>query len=76
MDATAPSAKPIALSVVVPVFNGARFITETMRQLIEYLRRWPGAAEVIVIDDGWRATRCSSSPRVSPHRPRRQRALS
>ncbi len=40
------------LSVVVPVLNGERFIADTVRQLVNYLMRWPGGAEVIVVDDG------------------------
>jgi dolichyl-phosphate beta-glucosyltransferase len=43
---------PLALSVVVPVFNGEAFIANTMGELINYLAAWPGHAELIVVDDG------------------------
>jgi dolichyl-phosphate beta-glucosyltransferase len=41
-----------ALSVVVPVLNGERFIADTVHRLVSYLMHWPGGAEVIIVDDG------------------------
>lgn len=44
--------EPIALSVVVPVFNGAVFIADSVRALLAHLDRLPRPAELIVVDDG------------------------
>lgn len=42
----------VALSVVVPVFNGELFIARTVRELISTLARLPYSTELIVVDDG------------------------
>ncbi|HUI28451.1 MAG TPA: glycosyltransferase [Candidatus Kryptonia bacterium] len=41
-----------ALSVVVPVYNGASFIADSLRDLTDYLARQSQGAELIVVDDG------------------------
>jgi hypothetical protein len=40
------------LSVIVPVFNGASFIADRLRELVAYLDGLGAAAELIVVDDG------------------------
>ena len=40
------------LSVVIPVYNGERYIRESLRTLQDYLAKHIGSAEVIVVDDG------------------------
>lgn len=51
MTAVTPQ-EPLALSVVVPVFNGESFIAGSVRQLVDYLAAQSYAAELIVVDDG------------------------
>jgi dolichyl-phosphate beta-glucosyltransferase len=52
VNVAATDVNPVALSVVVPVLNGKDFIAGTLQQLVSYLGRWPGGAEIIVVDDG------------------------
>lgn len=40
------------LSVVVPAFNEAGRIGPTLDRLADFAARWPGGAEVIIVDDG------------------------
>lgn len=42
----------VGVSILVPVYNEAEMIGETMRQITEMCRHLPYPAEVIVIDDG------------------------
>jgi glycosyltransferase involved in cell wall biosynthesis/4-amino-4-deoxy-L-arabinose transferase-like glycosyltransferase len=51
MGAVTPT-EPIALSIVVPVFNGESFITGTVRELTTHLANLSVSAELIVVDDG------------------------
>ena len=41
-----------ALTVVVPAFNESSRLPVALPMLVEYLSRWPGAAELLVVDDG------------------------
>jgi len=40
------------LSVVIPVYNGERYIGESLRRLQDFLAKTIASAEVIVVDDG------------------------
>lgn len=41
-----------ALSVLVPVYNGERFLADTLRALISWVESRPESVELILIDDG------------------------
>ena len=41
-----------AVSVVLPVYDGAAFIAETVRAVAAHLARRGGSAEIVVVDDG------------------------
>jgi len=41
-----------SLSIVVPAFNEAGRVGETLRSILEYLNRTNPQAELIVVDDG------------------------
>ena len=47
-----PSDTDIRLSVVIPAFNEARRLPDTLREVLAYLERQPYRAEVVVVDDG------------------------
>jgi len=47
----APETQPF-LSVVVPVYNEARRVAQTLEQITAYLARQSYASEVLVVDDG------------------------
>ena len=56
IDATGSSAvqlhgKPLSISVIMPVYNGAEFITQSLPPLLDMEQRGE-ISEVIVIDDG------------------------
>jgi dolichyl-phosphate beta-glucosyltransferase len=46
------SAADIRLSVVIPAFNEARRLPQTLEEVFAYLARQPYRAEVVVVDDG------------------------
>ncbi len=52
MTATVTQARQVAVSVVVPVYNGEAFITRNTLALLRYLADLPGGAELIAVDDG------------------------
>lgn len=41
----------VALSIVVPVWNGADRLPRTLHRLREYVAGWPGGAELVLVDD-------------------------
>jgi glycosyltransferase involved in cell wall biosynthesis len=46
------ASRPIALSIIIPAYNEARRLPESLRQLRAWLAEQPYSAEVIVVDDG------------------------
>jgi len=52
MAAETTSTQSVRLSVIVPVFNGATFIAESLRDLLRYLASLDEVVELIVVDDG------------------------
>lgn len=67
-----------AVSVVLPVYNGASFIDGALRAVVEHLASRPWTAEVLVVDDGSRddtADRAEAAARDSAVPVRVLRAL-
>ena len=52
MAAETTSGQPVKLSLIVPVFNGAAFVADSLRELLRYLAGLDEATELIVVDDG------------------------
>lgn len=53
------AAIPPKVSIVVPAFNEAGRIGETLRRVETFIKRMPWSAEVIVVDDGSRDETCN-----------------
>ena len=52
MATSETSADPIKVSIVVPAFNEASRIGESLRKIEEFLKRVPWSAEIVIVDDG------------------------
>jgi glycosyltransferase involved in cell wall biosynthesis len=52
MATSETSAAPTKVSIVVPAFNEAPRIGESLRKIDEFLKRVPWSAEIIIVDDG------------------------
>jgi glycosyltransferase involved in cell wall biosynthesis len=52
MATSETSADPIKVSIVVPAFNEASRIGESVRKIEEFLKRVPWSAEIVIVDDG------------------------
>jgi glycosyltransferase involved in cell wall biosynthesis len=52
MATSETSAAPIKVSIVVPAFNEASRIGESLRKIEEFLKRVPWSAEIVIVDDG------------------------
>ncbi len=44
--------EPIALSIIIPAYNEERRLPSTLEALADWLARWDGTAEVIVVENG------------------------
>lgn len=51
-SATSPAVAPRGASLVVPNWNGEALLAANLPSLLEAARRYPGAAELVVVDDG------------------------
>jgi glycosyltransferase involved in cell wall biosynthesis len=43
---------PITLTLVIPVYNGARFLASSLQQAHDWLKERPFGVELLVVDDG------------------------
>src|SRR5262245_19595861 len=59
-----------AVSVVIPAFNEAGRIGDSIRKVVTFLDRMPFSSEVIVVDDGSRDETAEIVERVEPRRVR------
>ena len=73
-DTSPPAAMPCpdapTASIVIPVYNGARFIEENLEKAVSYLRENESDWELIVIDDGYLTDAAAATERWSTVRRR------
>lgn len=58
------------LSVIVPVYNGAAFISETFQELVDYLEKLEEEYELLFVDDGSRDNTGSILEELAGRHPR------
>lgn len=51
-EAPEPAQGPIRLSLIVPVYNGAAVIGESVKEARDFLQDWHRPFEILVVDDG------------------------
>jgi dolichol-phosphate mannosyltransferase len=58
------------LSVIIPVYNSAVFISETFRELVDYLEKQGEEYELLFVDDGSRDNTGSILEELAGRHPR------